>query len=67
MFIELAQGHHPAPAQSIADNVSDQPLVDVENVVAYLNDGHVLIDMMDIENDVFDPALQILNGSSITC
>lgn len=65
MFVELAQGRHPAPVQSIADNLSEQPVEDVENVVAYLNTGHVLVDVMDIENDVLDPTQQIMNGSSI--
>jgi hypothetical protein len=65
MFVELAQGRHPEPVQSIADHVSQQPVEDVENVVAYLNAGHVLVDVMDIENDVLDPTQQIMNGGSV--
>jgi hypothetical protein len=34
--------------------------------VAYLRAGHVLIDMMDIQDDVIDPsAEQVMNGSSV--
>jgi hypothetical protein len=66
MFVELEQGRHPTPAQHIADNISDQPLVDVESVVAYLRNGHYLIDMMDSQNDVLDATARgVINGSSI--
>jgi hypothetical protein len=66
MFVELTQSRHPTPAQSIADHRSDQPLVDVDNVVAYLRHGHYLIDMMDSRKDVLDPtAPKIISGGSI--
>jgi hypothetical protein len=65
MFAELSQGRHPVPVQSIADNLSQRSLADVESVVAYLSGGHVLIDMMDVENDALDPSRELINGSSI--
>jgi hypothetical protein len=65
MFVELSQGFHPAPAQSIRDHLAPGPLPDVDAVVAYLAAGHPLIDMMDIENDPLDPARQVMNGSSV--
>ena len=66
MFVELAQSRHPEPAQSMVDHISEQPLADVQNVVAYLSGGHYLIEMMDIQNDVLDATReQIINGSSI--
>jgi hypothetical protein len=66
MFVELTQGTYPTPARSIADNIAAQPLVDAENVVAYLRMGHHLIYMMDSQDDVLDPvARRLINGSSI--
>jgi hypothetical protein len=66
MFIELDQGRHPEPVQSIADCISKEPLFDAEKVVAYLRSGHYLIDMMDSQNDVLDAmARRIIGGSSI--
>jgi hypothetical protein len=65
MFVELTQARHPAPAQSIADHISERPLEDVKEVLTYLNRGYVLIGIMDVENDVLDAERQLLNGSSI--
>ncbi|UQU67841.1 hypothetical protein COUCH_16860 [Couchioplanes caeruleus] len=65
MFVELGQGLHPAPPQSIRDHIAPAPLPDADRVVAYLEGGHPLIDMMDLENDALDPQRQVLNGSSI--
>ncbi|WP_433293970.1 hypothetical protein ACQP2F_31920 [Actinoplanes sp. CA-030573] len=53
------------PALSIADHVGAEPLEDAERVTAYLDSGYLLIDMMDVERDVLDPAQEILGGSSI--
>ena len=65
MFVELSQGLHPTPPQSIRDHITPAPLPDVERVVAYLDAGHPLVDMMDLETDPLDPARQVMNGSSI--
>jgi hypothetical protein len=65
MFIELDQARHPAPAQSIADHISDEPLVDMKNVVAYLRHGYCLFGVMDSQTDVLNPAREYINGSSI--
>jgi hypothetical protein len=65
MFVELAQGQHPSPPARIVDSVGDGPLEDVASVLSYLQAGLPLIDMMDIENDVFDPERQIMNGATI--
>jgi hypothetical protein len=65
MFVELGQTRHPEPAQSIADHIGAEPLEDVDLVTQYLDNGYVLIDMMDIQRDVLDPEQEILNGSSI--
>lgn len=65
MFAELTQARYPTPASSIRDNVAAEPLPDADAVLAYLDAGHVLIDMMDIEQDPFNPAQQILNGSTM--
>ncbi|GID72310.1 hypothetical protein Ade02nite_09510 [Paractinoplanes deccanensis] len=65
MFVELSQGMHPESAQSIRDNIAAEELPDAPQVVAYLNAGHPLIDMMDIEDDPLEPGRQVLNGSSI--
>jgi hypothetical protein len=65
MFAELSQARYPSPTSSIRDNVAAEPLPDAEAVLGYLAAGHVLIDMMDIEDDPFNPAQQILNGSTM--
>jgi hypothetical protein len=64
MFIELGRVKQSAPQESILQNVADLPLPDVDQVVAYLKDGHVLIDFMDISDDVFDKSRQIVGGPS---
>ena len=65
MFVELGQTRHPEPVQSIADHLGAGPLEDAGQVTEYLDNGYVLIDMMDVERDVLDPEQQILSGSSI--
>jgi hypothetical protein len=65
MFIELNQGFHPDPTLSIRDHVASDPLPDADRVVAYLQAGHPLIDMMDIQDDPLEPSRQLLGGSSI--
>ncbi|MEU4243593.1 hypothetical protein [Actinoplanes sp. NPDC026619] len=64
MFVELGQTRHPEPPQRIADHIG-APLEDADLVTQYLDNGYLLIDMMDIERDVLDPAQEILSGSSI--
>ncbi|WP_306215791.1 hypothetical protein [Actinoplanes sp. RD1] len=65
MFVELNQGHHPDPGLSIHDHITPEPLRDWDRVVAYLEGGHPLIDMMDIEDDPLDPGRQTMNGCSM--
>jgi hypothetical protein len=65
MFVELSQTRHPQPPESIADHVGTEPLEDADLVTQYLENGYVLIDMMDVDRDVLDPRREILNGSSI--
>ncbi|WP_067510001.1 hypothetical protein [Actinoplanes sp. TFC3] len=65
MFVELGQTRHPEPPQSIADHIGPEPLEDADLVTQYLDNGYVLIDMMDIQRDVLDPEQEILSGSSI--
>ncbi|SNY74066.1 hypothetical protein [Paractinoplanes atraurantiacus] len=65
MFAELGQTRHPEPVESIADNIGAGPIEDAELVTRYLDNGYVLIDMMDVERDVLDPEQEILSGSSI--
>ncbi len=65
MFAELSQARYPTPTPKIRDNVATAPLTDADAVMAYLDAGHVLIDIMDIEDDPFNPAQQILNGSTM--
>src|SRR4051812_2227006 len=66
MFTEFGPVKQSEPQDSIMAHISPAPLEDVEKVVAYLRAGHVLIDMMDIQDDVVDGAQeQLMNGSSI--
>ena len=65
MFLELGPVRSAEPQESIFDNVTGEDMPDLAQVVAYLNSGHVLIDMMDIANDPFDPTRQILSGSTV--
>jgi hypothetical protein len=65
MFAELSPARYPSPAPSIHDNVAVEPLPDVGAVLSYLDTGHVLNDMMDVEDDPFDPTQQILNRSTM--
>jgi hypothetical protein len=65
MFAELTQARYPTPTLSIRDNVGTEPVPDVDAVLGYLNTGHVLIDVMDVEDDPFNPSQQIANGSTM--
>lgn len=65
MFAELTQARYPTPTPSIRDNVGAGPLTEVDAVLNYLDAGHVLIDVMDIENDPFNPVQQLFNGSTM--
>jgi hypothetical protein len=64
MFVELGPVRS-VPQESIMANVLEQPLADIDEVVAYLRAGHVLIDFMDIQDDVFDNSRQVLGGPTI--
>ena len=65
MFVELGRLRPPTPQPSIHAGVASAPLPDLDDVVSYLSGGHKLIAAMDVQDDVFDPSQQILNGSSI--
>ncbi|HEX8632049.1 MAG TPA: hypothetical protein VF755_28145 [Catenuloplanes sp.] len=65
MFRELGHVGLDVVQESIFDKVMPADLPDLDDVVAYLNSGPRIIDMMDVADDVFDPSRQILNGSSI--
>jgi hypothetical protein len=65
MFAELGRLRPPTPQRSILTSVAAAPLPDLDEVVSYLRSGHKLIAAMDVQDDVFDPADQILNGSSV--
>jgi hypothetical protein len=65
MFAELTQARYPTPTPSIHDSVAIEPLPDVDTVMAYLDAGHVLIDVMDSEDDPFNPGRRIANGSTM--
>ena len=64
-FHELGALNPGSPPQpSIADHVAE-PLPDADRVVGYLESGHLLIDMMDVQNDWFEPDQQIVNGPAV--
>jgi hypothetical protein len=66
MFTEFGPVKQQEPQDSILDHLGPEPLPDVDQVVGYLEAGHVLIDMMDVQDDVVDRSRgQLLNGSSI--
>jgi hypothetical protein len=65
MFAELGPVKQAEPQPSIFDNRLDEPLPDVDRVVAYLRGGHKLMAFMDVADDVFDSSKQVMNGSSI--
>ena len=65
MFSELGRVKQTAAQPSIRDNVGQAPLPDADRVVAYLNAGHDLIAMMDVQDDFFDSSRQVLGGSSV--
>lgn len=65
MFIELGKVRSAAGQDSIRTHVLERPLPDVDQVVAYLRAGHVLIDFMDVQDDVFDGSRQVLGGPTI--
>ena len=66
MFTEFGPVRQSEPQDSIMDHVAAEPFDDVDQVVSYLRAGHPLIDMMDVQKDVFDRSQpSIMNGSSI--
>ncbi|GIJ27415.1 hypothetical protein Vqi01_25770 [Micromonospora qiuiae] len=65
MFVEFGPVRAPEPQPSIFDSVADSELPDLAQVVGYLNSGHILIDVMDVADDPFDPGQQVLNGSTV--
>lgn len=65
MFRELGEVRSGEPQPSIFDSVAAAELPDRDRVLGYLNSGHVLIDVMDIADDPFEPGRQIMNGSTV--
>ncbi|MEU8215607.1 hypothetical protein AB0C47_07545 [Micromonospora taraxaci] len=65
MFREFGPVRSAEPQESIFGSVAAEELPDLTQVVSYLNSGHVLIDMMDVADDAFDPARQVMNGSTV--
>lgn len=65
MFVEFGRIRSDQPQGSIFDHVREQELPDLARVVGYLEAGHILIDMMDIADDPFDSAQQVMNGSTV--
>jgi hypothetical protein len=65
MFLEFGPIRSNQPQDSIFDHVREEELPDLARVVAYLEAGHILIDTMDIADDPFDPARQLMNGSTV--
>jgi hypothetical protein len=63
-FRELGTLRPGTPQPSIADQARES-LPDAEQVVAYLRGGHVLIDMMDVQKDWFDPSHKIMDGPTV--
>jgi hypothetical protein len=63
-FRELGSLRPGTPQPSLADQARE-PLPDADRVVSYLRDGHVLITMMDLQDDWFAPDHPIMNGSSV--
>ena len=65
MWAELGRLRPGTPQPSIFDFVQARPLPDADRVADYLRGGHVLIDVMDIQADVFAPEMKLMNGPSI--
>ncbi|MER7165301.1 hypothetical protein ABT336_04370 [Micromonospora sp. NPDC000207] len=65
MFLEFGPVRSAEPQRSILDSVADEELPDVARVVGYLDAGHVLIDVMDVAADPFEPTERVLNGSTV--
>lgn len=65
MFVEFGPVRSSEPQASIVDHVTSEELPDLGQVLGYLNAGHVLIDVMDIADDPFEPTRQIMNGSTV--
>jgi hypothetical protein len=65
MFLELGRVRQDAAQASIRDSVAEAQLPDREQVVSYLRSGHVLIDFMDVQDDVFDSSRQVLGGPTV--
>ncbi|MGA4727703.1 hypothetical protein ACPB67_09820 [Micromonospora taraxaci] len=65
MFREFGPVRSAEPQPSIFDSVTAEELPDLNQVVTYLNSGHVLIDVMDVVDDAFDSTRQVMNGSTV--
>ncbi|WP_434740273.1 hypothetical protein [Micromonospora sp. SH-82] len=65
MFLEFGPVRSAEPQRRIFDSVADEELPDVAWVVGYLDAGHVLIDVMDVAADPFEPTERVLNGSTV--
>ncbi|MFI5935189.1 hypothetical protein [Actinoplanes sp. NPDC051494] len=65
MFAELGKIRPPTPQPSIHDNVGEEPLPDVEQVLAYLRASYQLISAISADRDVFDPSRTVMGGDSI--
>jgi len=65
MVRELGPAGPRLTRESIFEAVADEELPDVAEVVRYLRAGHVLIDVLDVANDAFDPEQQVVNGPTI--
>jgi hypothetical protein len=65
MFRELGEVRSGEPQPSIFDSVADAELPDLDRVVGYLDTGYILIDVMDVADDPFEPGRQIMNGSTV--
>jgi hypothetical protein len=65
MFLEFGPIRSDQPQDSIFNHVHEEGLPDLARVVGYLEAGHILIDTMDIADDPFDPARQLMNGSTV--
>ncbi|MFY1702650.1 hypothetical protein ACN28G_13040 [Micromonospora sp. WMMA1923] len=65
MFLEFGPVRSAEPQRSILDSVADEELPDLARVVGYLDAGHVLIDVMDVAADPFEPTDQVMNGSTV--
>ncbi|GEM_PF-3199000 len=65
MFRELFDFEDPRIRESIVGNVDDAPLPDAEQVVQYLQNGHVVLDVMDLDDDFFGSGDLIINAATM--